>query len=469
MVVGASRPDHDRLAEAGLTAFFARHACARSAAHGKATMPTINTTTATHRLRGSRGLTVTAAAGLLLATLPSGIAAADSSTGWGSNIVVVHPGESIQAAVDQAPSGATIKIEAGTYEEGVCVDGKGLTIVGAGRGEGGTTITWPEWATPADLPPVDPTPCWEAQDAADPESAEGLQDDVSGLFFLNPDSPVRVVGLQTRNHPAHGIAAWGADGFDVSGTKGYAHDRYGILAANSTNSRIVDNVEIGLDRGTPESPNSGTAGISSGDSAAANALIAGNYVEGFNLGLFARESRGGKLIDNTVTGNCVGILIFDDAATEIPDATRNVSGGDWTVVGNSSIANNRFCLAGIGEVEATLRVSGTGMAVVNADAVRIVHNTIQDNVPAVPVETLQFPAGGLVLLSLPPFNNPLGIDPGPVEDVQVIGNVITGNVPVDVLLGWPPPLDTMFPPPGEGIVFEGNTCNTSYPPEICGS
>ena len=415
----------------------------------------------------TRGLTVTAAAGLLLAALPSGTAAAGTS----SNTWVVHPGESIQAVVDQAASGDTIVIEAGTYTEGVCVNGKGLHIRGAGRDEGGTTVSWPEWETPADLPAVPgPNACWEAQDAADPESVPGLQDDVSGFFFLNPDSPVSVTGLATRNHPANGIVAWGADGFDVTGTSGYGHDRYGILAANSTNSRIVGNVETGVDRGTAEAPNSGNAGISSSDSEQALATIAGNHVEGFNLGIFARESRSGQLRGNTVTGNCVGVLVFDDALTEIPDATRNVATGDWEVVGNHSTANNRFCLSGIGEVEASLRVSGVGMQVTNADDIDVVGNVIQDNVPAVanPFTDLDNPAGGLTLLSLPPFNNPLGIDPGPVEDVRVVGNVITGNVPVDVLLGSPE-LSPFLLPVGEGIEFQGNQCNTSIPPEICGS
>ena len=51
---------------------------------------------------------------------------------------------------------------------------------------------------------------------------------------------------------------------------------------------------------------------------------------------------------------------------------------------------------------------------------------------------------------------------------QVVGNTITGNVPVDVLLGSPE-LSPFLRPVGEGIVFVGNTCNTSIPPEICGS
>jgi nitrous oxidase accessory protein NosD len=431
-------------------------------------MHDISTALAMRRSRAIRGLTITASVGLVLAALPAGVAAASGPQTW-----VVHSGESIQAAVDKASSGDTIRIEAGTYQEAVCVDGKGLTIEGAGRGEDGTKIVWPEWTTLADLPEPTSTPCWEAQNEADPESnPDTLADDVSGLFFLNPDSEVRVRDLSTWNHPANGIAAWGADGFRVYKTKGHGHDRYGILAANSTHTRISRNIEEGVDRGTADSPNSGTAGIGSTDSDQAYADIVANDVQGFNLGIFARESRVGVVRHNYVSGNCVGVLIFDDAATEIPDASRNVASGDWTIRANESTANDRFCLAGIGEVEASLRVSGTGMGVVNADTVAIYDNTITDTKPAVDPTTLQFPAAGLALLSLPPFNNPLHIDPGPVEDVQVWNNTITGNSPVDILRGWPPgvTLNGATPPPvGGGIDIRGNDCGTSLPAELCGS
>jgi hypothetical protein len=133
---------------------------------------------------------------------------------------------------------------------------------------------------------------------------------------------------------------------------------------------------------------------------------------------------------------------------------------------NESTANNRLCLAGIGEVEASLRVSGTGLAVVNADSVSIRHNDIHDNVPSVDPSTLQFPAGGLALVSLPPFNNAGGVDPGPVEQVTVTSNSITGNVPVDVLLSSPA-VSQFLVDVGEGIEFDGNTCDTSLPPDIC--
>ena len=76
--------------------------------------------------------------GLLLALAPPGVAVATGTT-W-----VVKPGQSIQAAADKASSGDTIKIEAGKYYEAVCIEGKGLTIRGAGRD---STIILPPTAT----------------------------------------------------------------------------------------------------------------------------------------------------------------------------------------------------------------------------------------------------------------------------------------------------------------------------------
>src|SRR3954453_14075049 len=166
--------------------------------YGRANMRTTSTV-GTKRPWGARGRTVAVAVGLMVTAMPAGTALAT-----GSSTVEVQPGESIQAAVDQARSGDTIRIAAGDYREAVCIEGKGLNIVGAGVGK--TTISWPEWQTVGDLPSVASTACWAAPGAADQGDDPGtLADDVSGLFFLDPDSPVSVSGLSTRNPPASGI------------------------------------------------------------------------------------------------------------------------------------------------------------------------------------------------------------------------------------------------------------------------
>jgi hypothetical protein len=449
------------------------------------------------RARTVRGLAVAGATGLLLASLPSGVAAAHGGGDWGGNVLTVGHGQqfdTIQKAVDAASSGDTIWIAPGEYVEAVCIDGKGLTIEGAGRGD--TTITWPAPGTPEAAVEPASTACWRATNAADLEDDDAiLADNVSALFFLNPDKPVSVSGLKTKNHPANGIAAWGADGFSVHDTKGVGHDRYGILAAASHDIDIRGNVEIGIDRSDTNGdglsdgvPNSGTAGISIGDSADSNAKVAWNYVEGYNLGIFLREASGGAVEGNHLTGNCVGLLGFDDTATEIPNTQGNVDAGHWWISGNESVANNRFCLQGR---EGDQRISGVGMALVNLEDVSVKGNSIRDNRPTTPpppgvvvppgAPTFTFPSAGLSLISLTPFVPGPGV-PGLITDVRVVGNdfganqavVPTGPPPapeirleMDIFLSSATP-GTPLLAVGPGLVFEGNSCDASVPPTICG-
>ena len=294
-----------------------------------------------------------------------------------------------------------------------------------------------------------------------------LRDDVSGLFFLDPDGPVRVRGLSTENHPANGIAAWGADGFRVYKTKGVGHGRYGVLAADSTHTRITRNVEEGVDRGTSDSPDSGTAGIGVTDSAKAYAYVASNDVEGYDFGVLARESRSGGIANNYVSGNCVGLMVIDEVVTQVPDASRNLTAGDWQVDGNDVQGNDRFCPGAVGEAGGSVRVSGTGVSVVDADHVEVRDNLIRGNVPAVDPRSLNFPAGGLTLISLVPFSGPDGVDHGPVEDVEVSGNSLGRNAPADVLLSSPD-MSPHLADVGKGIVVRDNSCGSSTPAGLCG-
>ena len=401
-----------------------------------------------------------AAGALALVASTAGAASATGPRTW-----VVQPGESIQAAVDQASSGDTVKIEAGTYQEAVCVDGKGLEVVGAGAGA--TSIVWPEWATAAELPAVATTACWTAEQGANRASDPAtLADDVSALFFLNPDGPVRVCGLSTQNHPANGIAAWGADGLTVGGTENVGHARNGVLAAASTKTRIVGNVVRGTPR--PEAELPADTGVSVADSAAAEAIVAGNEVTGHTYAIYVREARGGVLRRNTLTDNCTGIRIFDDSSTLVPDTTQNVEAGAWKVTGNTSVANNRYCVVNpvVGQF-----TSGVGMSVSSADDILIAGNEIRGNAPFTPEggEAPDFASAGLVLVGLRPIPFPPGrADPGTVENIRVVGNTILDNQPLDIRVSRPTGSpQSLVREPGEGLVFEDNDCAVSLPAEIC--
>ncbi|GAA3629471.1 right-handed parallel beta-helix repeat-containing protein [Kineosporia mesophila] len=370
-------------------------------------------------------------------------------------IWVVHPGESIQAAVDEAASGDTIKIRAGTYHEAVCVNGKGLKVTGASTGK--TVIEYPPWNTVADLPAVAANPCWSAHQKADAENDQTtLADDVSGLFFLNPDSRVEVSRLTTKNHPADGITVWGADGVDIHDTQGLAHERYGITVAASVHISISKNIEKGLTRPSPVF--AGTGGITVSDTGRAEALVRRNRVENYNLGVFLKEARGGDVVSNRLSGNCLGILVFDDSAREIPDTKGSYEGGDWTVRKNVLTANNRYCIAGR---DGSQRTSGVGIGVVNADRVVIEDNKIRDNVATVPAgeEPLNFPSGGVVLVGFaaPPGTSPPGAIPGgTVQNVLVTHNVVRRNEPTDIVVVQPDPQNPLILAPGPDIVIKDN-------------
>jgi hypothetical protein len=428
------------------------------------------------RTSAVRALAVSGAGALMLAALP-GTAGATGGQTWH-----VKEGESIQAAVDRASSGDTIKIAPGVYEEAVCIEGKGLTIQGSGRER--TKIVWDRTTTNDE---IEPRACWTLTDEVDQEDAEGIADNVSGLFFLDPDSPVVVKDLQTRDHTANGINAWNATGFTVTGTKGVGHDRYGIIAGNSRDIHIVGNVEEGVNRSSdPLNPDAGTAGISVGDSDNSRSVIAGNRVRGYNLGIFLREANGGHVKANHLSGNCIGILTFDDSATEIPGSPANVIGGNWKLTANVASGNNRYCLQGR---DGNQRISGVGMAVVNATGVQVTANAFLDNKPRPPqgAGPLTFPSGGLVLLTFPPPpstdpNAPPLPDPGPVDDVDVVANwfgdnqafrPIDGNpqngfapAQMDIYVG--DPADNPFlGVPGTDLQFRHNRCDASYPTRIC--
>lgn len=441
------------------------------------------------RTRPPRGVVRVLVAGgagaLLLAGVP-GVAAADG----GRVLDVGRGGEfaTIQAAVDRARSGDTVRIAPGEYREAVCVAGKALTVRGAGVGA--TTIAWPGWDDPAELPALTPAqrrqPCWAAQQRLDGGGDDStLADDVSGLFFLDPGGPVRVSGLTTRDHPAGGIVARGADGFLVTGTAASGHDRHGVAAHGSTGVRISGTTVTGRDRGTPSRPDTGAAGIVVAGSAAAAARVSGNAVEGLEVGVLVREARGVRVAGNTLSGNCAGLVVLDDAATGVPGGP-DVPAGDVRVTGNFVTGNDRWCPRG---PAGDRSLSGVGVQVVDADAVTVAGNVVADNTAGPPpgAPSPGAPAGGLALLSRPAAQVGQG-GAGPVEDVRVEGNYFGDNVALvpagapsaagpaaargaalqmDVVVG-----DSSFPPlldPGPGLAFVGNRCDAGLPAGVCGA
>lgn len=69
----------------------------------------------------------------------------------GAAVRTVHPGQSIQAAIDAANPGETIQVDPGTYSGYVTIAKDGITLRGSGSGSGGSSLI------PVGPPPVTAT------------------------------------------------------------------------------------------------------------------------------------------------------------------------------------------------------------------------------------------------------------------------------------------------------------------------
>ena len=72
---------------------------------------------------------------LVLVLAAVGLISGAESLAAQSCTVTVSPGESVQQAIESAPSGAVICLGEGTWEENLVIVGKSLTIRGAGAGK----------------------------------------------------------------------------------------------------------------------------------------------------------------------------------------------------------------------------------------------------------------------------------------------------------------------------------------------
>lgn len=355
--------------------------------------------------------TVTAAAAVL--TGGGAVHADEGGRTW-----TVQPGQSIQRAVDRAAPGDTIRLLEGVYRAAVYAGDKGLRIRGAGQGR---TIV---------VPPkrVRPTPCW-----ADASEA-------SAFCWLFPDDPVEVRDLTTRGHRGNGVVAVGVDGFRVRRHTGVGHGEYGIGVFSSTDITLTDNIERG---------DGGVAGLYVGDTDDADARIARNRSTGWSFGAFLRDSRDGTVRHNVLRGNCIGVLSLDTGPNgeqtdpESGETFTNVAAGDWRLVDNDVVNNDRSC----GADDGAPPLSGHGVVLLGSDNVLVARNRINGNNATGP--SVLRPAGLTVVSSA--F---IGGD-APAH-IDVVGNTIRRN-----------DLDVFWDRTGRDIEFRRNDCRTSVPARLC--
>jgi len=297
--------------------------------------------------------------------------------------LVVHPGESIQAAVDRAGSGDRVLVLAGTYREAVVVNRDGITL----ESKGATLVNPGAQALGiAFAPPhADRTTCLGSRSGRlQGATARGftVRGFRIGIFFLCAENVVAEENT-TVDNTVYGVFPSHVVGGRISRNHASGANDTGIYIGQSRNVRVEDNV-------------------------------AQDNTSGFEV----ENSSGVTVRRNLATGNTAGFLTFT-----LPDLDVPVNSGN-TIEDNVSAFNNRdACTPGEDVDIVCLVPSGTGIL-----AIAVQGNVIRRNLV---VGNRSF---GIALADYcssapdPRCGNPpdpsLGIDPLPN------GNRISDNVAV---------------------------------------
>jgi parallel beta-helix repeat protein len=327
---------------------------------------------------------------------------------------VVHPGESIQAALQAAPPGSTIIVEDGVYREAVTLTDDGMDV----RASGAVLLP------PTTAPP--PGPC---DNPDDPGALTGFcvagDVDFDTGAVADPIEDVRISGFTIRGFGANGVLVLGGEDVKVWHNELVDNGEYGAAAFFSTETVMTDN----------EASGSGEAGLYVGSSPDADAKVEDNVARDNGIGIFIRDADEGRVRENLVEDNCVGIVFLD---TGDPSGTAS----DWRVRDNRVRENNRFCPPS----EDAPAISGAGIAIIGGVTdLRIEDNRVRRNVPSGPGVEI---AGGILTMA----ENDTGAVP---TDNRIRDNVVLDNQPADLrdLAG--------------DADWRDNRCRTSEPPGLC--
>jgi hypothetical protein len=361
---------------------------------------------------------VLALAGMLL-VLPS------SSAAESSHVIKVGPGDSIQAAIDAADPGTTIKIAAGTYKESLQISKDGIKLVGEGADE--THLVPPD-------PLVPGTGCVFEDTSTTPSQVFAF-----GICVNDPNAatPVTLKDVKISNLSVNGFNGMGIFLFDVENgavTHVEASDDggYGIFANNSSGTRIYGNV----------TNNNEEAGVYVGDSPNADAKVKRNSASGNMFGIFIRDAAHGVVLKNKAYDNCLGILFLN---TEEAPPSEPTDTADWVAFRNTVVANNRACPPG----EEGPPISGVGIGVAGGVDISLIANNVFGN--KTPAGTPSAFGGGIVVVASPDFATPM-----PSTGTRVAFNTALDNQP-----------DLFWDGAGDGNVFVDNECRTSDPAGLC--
>jgi len=293
-------------------------------------------------------------------------AAALRSQGATGKTFTVSPGQSIQAAVQQAAPGDVVQVMPGEYHETVFIDKDGITLFGV--------IQDGRWPTL-------------------------IGDHKLNDAILFSGSGVRVENMKVSQFKGNAIMSQAGNNFAIRHNWIVDSGVYGIFPEFARNGLIEGNVISGAE----------DAAIYVGMSD--NIHVADNEVHGSVAGLEFENSRHAVAENNLLIDNAGGILAFITPGLPIKTAE------DLVIRHNFVAANNHANFAAPGSIVSGLP-SGTGIVVMAAKRVTIEDNVIRDNKNT-----------GIVIVDHKSFAN-VTVDadsdqaPG---DIRILDNLMTGN------------------------------------------
>jgi Right handed beta helix region len=345
------------------------------------------------------------------------VPAAAAAGATAGTTIVVSPGQSIQAAVNQAQPGDTVLVKPGVYHQAVLITTDGITLRGSGDFLGGTVIE----------PPPSPP-----HNLCNNPHIFGLTGVCIFAKQVNPKNgevitPVyddTVTGLYVKGFASNGVFGYGTYGLTVQRVAAVNNADYGISRFESTATLFANDIAVGSDE----------AGFYVGDSPDAATVVRNNKSVGNEFGIFVRHARGVAVTNNRVAGNCQGILVLDDGQ---PGGVGNA-----VIQGNSVFRNNKLCPA---NEDTPVTTQGGGILLLGATQTKVMNNSLKGNVGQ------QINSGGIVVLSAAVFH---GSDP---QFDTIARNTAFRDQPAD--LRWDGA--------GSNVNFVGNHCSTSIPSGFC--
>ena len=347
--------------------------------------------------------------------------------------VVVLAGHSIQAAIDGAPSGATVCVGPGTFQENLVIAKNGITLVGSGAGK--TIIEPPAQPAPVCLVIFVPPIGYETL-GANGICVANVDDEGDMLGVVND---VRVTGFTVQGFPGVGIVFAGANRFRADHNVAANNSFYGITAFASQHGRFDDNTSYGA----------GDAGFYIGNSPKADFTVENNNAHNNLWGILVRDAANGTITGNMLHDNCSGLVFLN---------TGTRTGVDhWQASHNTAWRNNLFCPTTVTGLPFNL--TGVGVLVAGADHLTIQENTVRANQPTGDTTIINGVAlaGGIVVVS----TEDITVFPGFFGSVEAQNNILN-NLVIDNQ-----PFDLAYDGLGAGNHLISNTCRTSSPAGLC--